>query len=50
MSEAVTNHIRVEVLARYSPEDSQPFQDEWMFEYTVLAGLPASSRNAGLVS
>jgi ApaG protein len=35
MSEAVTNHIRVEVLARYSPEHSQPFQDEWMFEYTV---------------
>ena len=35
MSEAVTNHIRVEVLARYSAEHSQPFQDEWMFEYTV---------------
>ena len=35
ISEAVTNQVRVEVLARYSPEHSQPFQDEWMFEYTV---------------
>ena len=35
MSEAVTYQIRVEVLARYSPEHSQPVQDEWMFEYTV---------------
>lgn len=35
MSEAVTEQVRVEVLARYSPEHSQPVQDEWMFEYTV---------------
>ena len=35
MSEAVTNGIRVEVLARYSPEDSQPLEDQWVFEYTV---------------
>lgn len=35
VSEAVTNHIRVEVLSRYSPENSQPRQDEWVFEYTV---------------
>jgi ApaG protein len=35
VSDAVTNGIRVEVLARYSPDNSQPVQDEWMFEYTV---------------
>jgi ApaG protein len=35
MSEAVTNNIRVEVLSRYSPENSRPFQDVWVFEYTV---------------
>jgi ApaG protein len=35
MSEAVTGGIRVEVLSRYSPENSRPFQDEWVFEYTV---------------
>ena len=35
MSEAVTNHIRVEVLSRYSPENSRPLQDVWVFEYTV---------------
>jgi ApaG protein len=35
MSEAVTNHIRVEVLSRYSPENSRPLQDEWVFQYTV---------------
>jgi ApaG protein len=35
MSEAVTNHIRVEVLSRYSPENSHPLQDAWVFEYTV---------------
>jgi ApaG protein len=35
MSEAVTNHIRVEVLARYSPENSRPVQGGWVFEYTV---------------
>ena len=35
MSEAVTNNIRVEVLSRYSPENSRPLQDVWVFEYTV---------------
>ena len=35
MSEAVTNDIRVEVLSRYSPENSRPLQDTWVFEYTV---------------
>lgn len=33
ISEAVTHQIRVEVLARYSPENSRPGQ--WIFEYTV---------------
>ena len=35
MSDAVTRDIRVEVLARYSPENSRPAQDEWVFQYTV---------------
>ena len=35
MSEAVTNHIRVEVLSRHSAENSRPLRDEWVFEYTV---------------
>lgn len=35
MSDAVTNSIRVEVLSRYSPENSRPAQGEWLFEYTV---------------
>lgn len=35
MSDAVTNHIRVEVLSQHSPEYSQPAQGEWMFQYTV---------------
>ena len=35
MSEAVTNHVRVEVISRYSPENSRPLQDEWVFQYTV---------------
>jgi ApaG protein len=34
-SEAVTRNIRVEVLSRYSPENSKPFEDEWVFQYTV---------------
>ena len=33
MSEAVTRSVRVEVLSRYSPENSRPAQ--WVFEYTV---------------
>jgi ApaG protein len=35
ISDAVTNDIRVEVLSRYSPENSQPLQDTWVFQYTV---------------
>jgi len=35
MSEAVTNSIRVEVMSQYSPENSRPLQDLWVFEYTV---------------
>ena len=35
MSEAVTHNIRVEVLSRYSAENSRPLQDEWVFQYTV---------------
>jgi ApaG protein len=35
MSDAVTNHIRVEVLSRHSPENSRPQQNEWVFQYTV---------------
>jgi len=35
ISEAVTNGIRVEVLSRYSPENSQPLQGAWIFQYTV---------------
>jgi ApaG protein len=35
ISEAVTNSIRVEVMAKYSPENSRPLQDVWVFEYTV---------------
>ena len=35
MSEALTHGVRVEVLARHSPENSQPLNGEWVFEYTV---------------
>ena len=35
MSEAVTENIKVEVLSRYVPENSRPFEDEWVFQYTV---------------
>ena len=35
MSEAVTNHIRVEVLSRYAPENSHPLEEQWVFQYTV---------------
>lgn len=35
ISEAVTNSIRVEVMSQYSPENSRPQQDVWVFEYTV---------------
>jgi ApaG protein len=35
VSEAVTHEVRVEVIARYSPENSRPAQNAWIFEYTV---------------
>ena len=35
MSDALTSNIRVEVLARYSAENSRPLHDEWVFQYTV---------------
>ena len=35
VSEAVTNNVRVEVLSRYSPENSRPGQFAWAFEYTI---------------
>jgi ApaG protein len=35
VSDAVTQNIRVEVISRYVPENSQPLHDEWVFEYTV---------------
>jgi ApaG protein len=34
-SEAVTNHVRVEVESQFAPEHSQPFQNQWFFYYTV---------------
>jgi ApaG protein len=34
-SEAVTNNVRVEVASQYSPYHSQPFQQKWIFHYTV---------------
>ncbi len=35
LSDAVTRDIRVEVLSRYSPENSRPMQGTWVFEYTI---------------
>ncbi|MGJ5818498.1 Co2+/Mg2+ efflux protein ApaG [Paludibaculum fermentans] len=35
VSEAVTSGIRVEVIARHTPEHSQPIQGKWVFQYTV---------------
>jgi ApaG protein len=35
VSEAVTNNIRVEVIAQHSPENSHPQEGEWVFQYTV---------------
>lgn len=34
-SEATTNGVRVQVVARYSPERSQPAGNKWVFLYTV---------------
>jgi len=35
LSDTVTNDIRVEVLSRYSLENSRPQQGTWVFEYTI---------------
>jgi len=35
MSDAVTHNVRVEVLCKYSPENSRPAEDQWVFQYTV---------------
>jgi ApaG protein len=35
LSDAVTNQIRVEVLSRFSPENSTPQSSQWVFQYTV---------------
>ena len=34
-SEAITNHVRVEVESQFAPENSQPSQHKWFFHYTV---------------
>ena len=34
-SEAITNDVRVEVESRYRADQSQPFLDDWVFEYTI---------------
>ena len=34
-SEATTRGVRVQILARYSPERSQPSGNKWFFLYTV---------------
>jgi ApaG protein len=35
LSDALTNGVRVEVMARHSKEHSKPMEGEWVFEYTV---------------
>ena len=35
ISEAITNHIRVEVMSRYSAENSRQVLGAWVFQYTV---------------
>lgn len=34
-SEAVTNNVRVEVESQFAPERSRPFQNDYLFHYTV---------------
>ena len=34
-SEAVTNNVRVEVESQYVAEKSQPFENEWVFAYSI---------------
>ena len=35
VSEAVTDHIRVEVISQHAERNSRPLQGEWVFQYTV---------------
>ena len=35
LSDALTEGVRVEVMSKYSPENSRPANDEWVFQYTV---------------
>jgi len=35
LSDALTNGVRVEVMARHSKEHSKPLEGEWVFEYTI---------------
>jgi ApaG protein len=35
VSDALTQSIRVEVLAQHSPENSRPVEGQWVFQYTV---------------
>ena len=35
VSEAVTGNVRVEVQSEFSAPQSRPFQQEWLFHYTV---------------
>ncbi|MBI4907129.1 MAG: Co2+/Mg2+ efflux protein ApaG [Acidobacteria bacterium] len=35
VSDATTNQVRVEVIARHVPENSRPQQGQWVFQYTV---------------
>ena len=35
LSDAITDGVRVEVLARHSPENTKAAQDQWVFQYTV---------------
>jgi len=35
MSDTMTHSIRVEVMARHSPENSRPHLGEWVFQYTI---------------
>ncbi len=34
-SDTVTHGVRIQVMAQYSPEQSQPLQNQWFFLYTV---------------
>ncbi len=35
LSDATTQQVRVEVMARHVPENSRPEQGQWVFQYTV---------------